>query len=111
MPHLADVTIAKNYLTEAELRYLNNMVSGYFDFAENQAAVHQYMYMEDYVKLLDNIIIANGKPVLDNAGAVSAVEAREKAVGEYRKYQVRELSPVEKKYFESVKALKQATKK
>ena len=50
IPVLSDVVIAKNYLSEEELKVLNNLVSGYFDFAEIQAIRHNPMYMEDYIK-------------------------------------------------------------
>ena len=52
-PTAKDIGIAKNYLTEEELRVLNQMVSGYFDFAEVQAIRHRPMYMSDYVEQLD----------------------------------------------------------
>lgn len=107
-PTLADVTIAKNYLNEDELRKLNNMVSGFFDIAENQALDHIPMTMHDYRVLLDDILKAGRRPVLEGAGSVSAEQAREKAVAEYRKYQVRELSQVERDY---LNALEQETKK
>ena len=55
-PTLKDVEIAKNYLTEDELKILNNIVSGYFDFAEVQAMRHNPMYMSDYVEHLDNLL-------------------------------------------------------
>ena len=55
-PTAKDIGIAKNYLTEEELRVLNQMVSGYFDFAEVQAIRHRPMYMSDYVEQLDNIL-------------------------------------------------------
>ena len=54
LPCLNDVKIAKNYLSADELKILNNLVSGYFDFAEIQALKHRPMYMEDYVRQLDN---------------------------------------------------------
>ena len=107
-PTASDVTVAKNYLSETELRFLNNMVSGYFDFAENQALMHKPMTMHDYRVLLDNILSANGTKVLDGPGSVSAEQAREKALAEYRKYQVRELTPVEKAYMAQ---LQETTKK
>lgn len=107
-PTLADVTIAKNYLNEHELRKLNNMVSGFFDIAENQALDHIPMTMHDYRVLLDDILKAGHRPVLEDAGSVSADQAREKAIAEYRKYQVRELSQVERDY---LNALEQETKK
>ena len=101
-PTLADVTIAKNYLSETELRYLNNLVSGYFDFAENQALMRKPMTMHDYRVLLDNILSANGSKVLDGPGVVSNKQARDKAIAEYRKYQIRELTPIERAYLDSL---------
>ena len=109
-PTLSDVTIAKNYLSETELRYLNNLVSGYFDFAENQALMRKPMTMHDYRVLLDNILSANGAKVLDSPGSVSNQQAREKAIAEYRKYQVRELTPVERAYLDSLKKTANALK-
>lgn len=97
-PTKADVLVAKNYLTETELKKLNNMVSGYFDFAENRALEHVPVTMREYRELLDNILSANGRPVLDTAGKVSSEQAKEKALVEYRKYQVRALTPVEQAY-------------
>ena len=110
-PTQADVVIAKNYLSEEELRKLNNMVSGYFDFAENRAIEHIPTTMREYRELLDRILSANGSPVLDNAGSISAEKAREKAISEYRKYQVRALTPVEQAYYASIKAIEATTKK
>lgn len=110
-PTQADVVIAKNYLSEEELRKLNNMVSGYFDFAENRAMEHIPTTMRDYRELLDGILSANGSPVLDNAGSISADEARAKAISEYRKYQVRALTPVEQAYYASLKAIEATAKK
>lgn len=110
-PTQADVVIAKNYLSEEELRKLNNMVSGYFDFAENRAMEHIPTTMREYRELLDRILSANGSPVLDNAGSISADEARAKAIAEYRKYQVRALTPVEQAYYASLKAIEATAKK
>lgn len=58
-PVLKDISIAKNYLNDEELKILNNIVSGYFDFAEIQAMRHNPMHMEDYVEHLDNVLICN----------------------------------------------------
>lgn len=104
-PTLNDVKIAKNYLTEDELKILNNLVSGYFDFAEIQAMRRRPMYMSDYVKQLDNILASTGERILMNSGSVSHRQAMEKAEAEYRKYQVRNLSPVEQAYIETIKSL------
>lgn len=110
-PTLNDIKTAKNYLTDEELKVLNNLVSGYFDFAEVQAIRHKPMYMSDYVKHLDNILASTGEKVLDNAGKISHKQAIDKATAEYRKYQVKELSPVEKEYLNTIKMLDEKAKK
>ena len=103
IPVMNDVVIAKNYLTEEELKILNNLVSGYFDFAEIQAIRHKQMYMEDYIRELDSILSTTGGKTLIGAGTISHDEAIKKAKSEYRKYQVKEISPVEKAYLETLK--------
>ena len=110
-PTRSDVTIAKNYLSEEELKVLNNLVSGYFDFAEIQAMRHNPMYMSDYIKHLDNILASTGEKVLADAGAITHKQAEEKAIAEYRKFQVRNLSPVEQAYMDSIKTLTNKTLK
>ncbi len=105
IPVLSDVLIAKNYLTEEELKILNNLVSGYFDFAEIQAIRHNPMHMEDYIKQLDIILSSTGEKTLIGAGKISHNKAIEKAKAEYKKYQVKTLSPVEKEYLETLKAI------
>src|SRR5574344_834401 len=67
-PTLREAEIAKNYLTPDELKILNNIVSGYFDFAEIQALRHNPMYMDDYVHQLDNILSSTGGQLLLDAG-------------------------------------------
>ena len=109
-PTLRDARIAKNYLSENELKILNNLVSGYFDFAEIQAMRRRPMYMEDYVKQLDSILSSTGETLLNGPGSVSHQQAMDKAREEYRKFQVRELSPVERAYLETIKALNDKTK-
>ncbi len=111
LPCLNEVKIAKNYLSANELRILNNLVSGYFDFAEIQALRHKPMYMEDYVHQLDNILLANGEGLLTDGGSVSHEEAMEKAVAEYRKFQIKTLSPVEQAYLESIKGIEKKAKR
>ena len=105
LPIMSDVVIAKNYLSEEELKILNNLVSGYFDFAEIQAIRHNPMYMLDYIKQLDLILSSTGEKILVGAGAISHQKAIEKAKEEYRKYQVKTISPVEKEYLESLKKI------
>ena len=110
LPCLNDIKIAKNYLSADELKILNNLVSGYFDFAEIQALKHRPMYMEDYVHQLDNNISSIGEEVLTDGGTVSHEEAMEKAVAEYRKFQVKTLSSVEQAYLESIKSIEKKAK-
>lgn len=109
-PALKDISIAKNYLNDKELKILNNLVSGYFDFAEIQAMRHNPMYMADYVEHLDSVLKTTGEKVLQGAGTVSHAQAIEKATEEYRKYQVQNLSPVEEEYLESIKNIHSTAK-
>lgn len=104
-PTSKDITVAKNYLSADELKILNNLVSGYFDFAEVQAMKRKPMYMNDYIRQLDSILSATGEQLLTNAGTVSHRQAVEKAKAEFRKYQAKTLSPVEKEYFKALKAV------
>lgn len=111
-PTAKDIGIAKNYLTEEELKVLNNLVAGYFDFAEIQAMRHKPMRMADYVEHLDRVLGASGERLLADAGTVSHRQALEKAKREYRKYQVQNLSPVERAYLQTIQeAGKTARKK
>ena len=114
-PVMRDVEIAKNYLNEDELRVLNNLVSGYFDFAEISAIEHRPMYMADYIRQLDSILSSGGRALLTGAGTVTHAAAMEKAHNEYRKFQQKTLTPVEEAYLESIKAaekeIKRKTKK
>ena len=111
IPTRKDVVIAKNYLDEKELKVLNNLVSGYFDFAEVQAIRHNQMHMSDYVEHLDKVLSSTGEKLLENAGSVSHKQAVDKALDEYRKYQVLTLSPVEKAYLEAIKGIEKKVKK
>ena len=110
-PTRNDIMVAKNYLNEDELKILNNLVSGYFDFAEIQAMRRKPMYMADYISQLDNILASTGESLLVGAGKVSHKQAQDKATAEYLKYQERTLSPVEQAYFDSIKVLAEKTSK
>lgn len=110
IPTLADIKIAKNYLTETELKMLNNIVSGYFDFAEIQAMRHNPMYMRDYIQHLDNLLSATGENLLTDAGKVSHKDAIAKAAEEYKKYQVKTISPVEQEYLNTIKGIEKVAK-
>lgn len=109
-PVKKDIGIAKNYLDERELKVLNNIVSGYFDFAEIQAMRRNPMYMSDYVEHLDNILMATGEKVLEGVGSVSHAQALEKANEEYQRYQIKTLSPVEEEYLMTIKDIEKQAK-
>ena len=92
-------------LNEEELKILNNLVSGYFDFAEIQAIRHNPMYMKDYIKQLDMILSSTGEKMLNGSGSISHKKAIQKAKAEYRKYQVKTISPVEEEYLNTIKEI------
>ena len=96
-PTAKDIGIAKNYLTEEELRVLNGIVSGYFDFAEVQAMRHRPMHMSDYVEHLDRVLSSTGEQLLVGAGKVRFV--------------VQNLSPVEEAYLQTIKEVEKTAKK
>lgn len=110
-PTAKDIGIAKNYLTEEELRVLNGIVSGYFDFAEVQAMRHRPMHMSDYVEHLDRVLSSTGEQLLVSAGKVSHKQAIEKANREYQRFVVQNLSPVEEAYLQTIKEVEKTAKK
>ena len=110
-PTLQEALIAKNYLDERELRAMGQIVSGYLDFAERKAERHEPMTMADWSKHLDQILTAGGEQLLKGNGSVSHELAVEKAIGEYRKYQQKTLSSVEKAFLDSIKTIEKKTLK
>jgi hypothetical protein len=111
LPALKDIGIAKNYLTENELRILNNLVSGYFDLAEINALEHKPMYMSDYVEQLDSVLTSGNRKLLTGSGKVSHDQAMKKAKKEYRKYQEITITPVEQAYLDTIKEAGESAKK
>ena len=111
LPSIKDIGIAKNYLSEDELKILNNLVSGYFDIAEINAIEHKPMYMSDYVEQLDLVLTSSNRKILKGSGKISHDKAIEKARNEYQKYQVKTLSPVEKEYLNSLKQIEEKSTK
>ena len=109
-PHLTDVVIAKNYLTESELESLGQIVSGYLDFAERQAKRQVIMNMSDWAVHLDRILTATGEQLLSGAGKISHARAIEKAEQEYKAYQNKTLSSVEKAFLENINELEKRVK-
>ena len=81
-----DVKIAKNYLTEAELKELNLIVSLYLDFAELQTVKGRLMKMKDWISKLDDFLKLSERKLLNNAGTVSAEQSVQKAEAEFEKY-------------------------
>lgn len=81
-----DVAVAKNYLTENELRVLNRIVNLYIEYAELQALERKPMTMRDWIAKLDEFMSISGRELLDHAGRVSAEQARLKAENEYERY-------------------------
>jgi len=83
-----DVSVAKNYLQEAELRSLERIVSAYLDVAEDFAERHIPMTMQDWSERLDIFLKATDREILDNPGKITAEIAKEKAEAEFEKYRV-----------------------
>lgn len=110
-PHLSDTVVAKNYLDEKELRSLGQVVSGYLDFAERQAEREEVMTMKDWAEHLDRILTMSGEQLLIGAGSISHTQAVNKATEEYKKYQSRTLSEVEKDYLDTIKAIEDKAEK
>ena len=84
----SDVSIAKNYLSENEMRSLERIVSAYLDLAEDRAERHIPMTMEDWAKRLDLFLMADDREVLQDAGKITAEIAKAKAETEFEKYRV-----------------------
>jgi len=82
----SDVSIAKNFLKEKEIKLLGVIVEQYLAFAESMAQQQTPMYMKDWIERLDSIIQLNGKELLTHAGKISHEKAVEKATVEYDKY-------------------------
>jgi hypothetical protein len=78
-----DVSIAKNYLSEDEIKLLGLLVEQYLAFAETMAQQQTPMYMKDWIARLDNILQMNGRELLDHAGKISHQMAVEKSGSEY----------------------------
>ena len=110
-PTKKDISVAKNYLSETELKILNNLVSGYFDFAEISAIEHKPMYMHDYIQQLDTILSSNGRQLLTGSGTVSHIAAMEKANEEYKKFVANTVSPVEEAYLQTINEVAKLAKK
>jgi len=84
----SDVSIAKNYLAEAHIKELNQIVSAYLDLAENRAQRQILMKMSDWIEFLHNFLELSNYPILQDKGKVSALEAKIRAEQEYEIYRI-----------------------
>jgi hypothetical protein len=87
-----DVTVAKNYLNEAEIRQLNRIITMYLDYAEMQAERKQPVYMREWKEKLDAFLKFNEQEILDDKGTVSMEIARALALEEYEKFSGRRIA-------------------
>ncbi|ROT03655.1 cell filamentation protein Fic [Muribaculaceae bacterium Isolate-007 (NCI)] len=83
-----DVNIAKNYLKESELEDMGRIVNSFLDLAEDMAKRHIPMTMEDWAKRIDKFLDLTDRPILSDAGHVTAEQAKEHAETEFEKYRV-----------------------
>ena len=81
-----DITVAKNYLNEAEITNLNRVVTMWLDFAEDQAKRKKQIFLRDWQEKLDQFLTFNEREVLHDAGSISKKQADEKAAVEYERY-------------------------
>lgn len=84
----SDVSIAKNYLNEDEIKLLGLLVEQYLAFAETMAQQRTPMYMKDWIERLDTILQLNGRELLTHAGKISHEKALEKSEAEFEKYKI-----------------------
>lgn len=82
-----DISIAKNYLQENEIKLLGLLVEQYLAFAETMAQQQTPMYMKDWIERLNTILQLNGRELLTHAGKISHQMALEKSETEFEKYQ------------------------
>lgn len=105
-----DVSIAKNYLNEKEIKLLGLLVEQYLAFAETMASQKTPMYMKDWIQRLDMILSMNGRDLLNHAGKISHTLAKNKSELEYEKFKenqkVLEKSISLKELEEDIKKLK-----
>lgn len=109
-PQKSEISIAKNYLSQQELNILNRMVTAYLEFAELQALRRKSMYMNDWIKRLDDFLKITESNILDNAGTISHNDAKAKAELEYRKYKDKTKDELSKAEEDFIKAIDKAEK-
>lgn len=85
-----DISIAKNYLNEDELKKLERLTISFLDYAEDMALEHQIMTMNDWIKETDELLKFRKKNILNDAGKISHKKAIEKAENEYEKFRIKQ---------------------
>lgn len=111
LPTRAEAKVAKNYLSETELLDLNQLVSGYLDFAERKARREEAMTMADWVAHIDMVLASTGEKVLKHAGHISKTQMEHKVDVEYNAYVEQTLTRVERDYLEEIKHIENIAKK
>ena len=111
LPTRAEAKVAKNYLSETELLDLNQLVSGYLDFAERKARREEAMTMADWVAHIDMVLASTGEKVLQHAGHISKTQMEHKVDVEYNAYIEYTLTRVERDYLEEIKHIENIAKK
>ena len=101
----SDVTVAKNYLNEKEIKGLERIVSMFLDYAENQAARHIPMKMKDWVEKLDSFLKFNEYDILNSPGKISHEVAKTLAEEEYEKFRVKQDQAFESDFEREIKKL------
>lgn len=111
----SDVSIAKNFLNEKEIKLLGLLVEQYLAFAETMAQQHKPMYMQDWINKLDEILKLNGREILTHAGKISHELAVKKSIDEYEKYKseirIKEIEQSMKEIESDINKLKKLNKK
>jgi len=109
-----DIVIAKNYLTEPELKELQYIINMFLDFAEHKAEAEEPIFMREWEQELDKFLVFNQKQILNNAGTISRMDALRHASCEYAKYKLRikqeEKANSVKEYKEDIKELEKLLK-
>jgi len=105
----ADVTVAKNYLPEEQIKKLERTVTGFFDYIENLIENRQTFNMEEFAQSVNKFLTFNEYRILDGKGKVSKDDADKKALAEYREFN--KIQPIESDFDRVVKRLIKGEKK
>ena len=85
-----DISIAKNYLNETEMKQLNNLTTLFLDYAESMAEENQVMTMKNWIEETDNLLKFRKKEILKTSGKISHKQALERAENEYEKFKIKQ---------------------